>query len=274
MKVCLPLTSCVLTLLFLLTTGSTACADSDIFSQPVEPMTTLECARCHEQVFTDLRDHGGAHKMVCRDCHETFHNFSQKLTWQQRVPACSNCHDYPHGESATMSACLDCHSNAHAPVASLNLAVLEPLCAQCHEQPAKEMALPSAHSDMGCIDCHQQRHGYRPKCTECHEQPHSPFVSSRDCMQCHPVHNVSVLLYTDSISNSACAGCHDKAGSDLQQGHLAHALLNCTFCHAAEHGAIPTCQDCHDTPHSADMLKGFDGCNGCHGNPHNLLPGS
>ena len=264
----------LLFLSFVLVASTAVLADSDVFSQPVEPMTTLECARCHEQVFTDLRDRGGAHKMVCRDCHETFHNFSQTLSWKDRVPACSSCHDYPHGKSDTMTACLTCHRNAHAPVASLNLATLEPLCSSCHEQPAKEMSHPSAHSDMACNECHQQRHGYLPKCIECHEEPHSAFISSKSCMQCHPVHNVSIMLYNDNIDNSACAGCHEEPASDLKKGHLAHALLNCTFCHADEHGAIATCADCHDTPHSAEMLKEFHGCNDCHGNPHNLLPGS
>ncbi|WP_316348895.1 hypothetical protein [Desulfuromonas acetoxidans] len=268
----------VFTTLFLLATtlssAGIANAEDDVFSQSIAPMTTLECARCHEQVFTDLRDQGGAHKMVCRDCHETFHNFSKQLTWQQRVPACSDCHDYPHGESAIMSACLTCHSNAHAPVASLNLNTLEPLCHQCHQQPAEEMTQPSAHSDMTCSECHQDRHGYLPKCTECHEEPHSPFISSKACMQCHPVHHVSDLLYSDAIDNSACGGCHEEPATELKQGHLAHSLLNCTFCHAEEHGAMTTCNDCHDTPHSAEMLEGFSDCNDCHGNPHNLLPGS
>ncbi len=84
----------------------------------------------------------------------------------------------------------------------------------------------------------------------------------------------ATCLYSDTIDNSACGGCHEEPANALKQGHLAHSLLNCTFCHADEHGAIATCSDCHDTPHSAEMLEGFSGCNDCHGNPHNLLPGS
>lgn len=253
---------------------SSVYADSDIYSQPLEPLTTAQCGQCHEQIFIDLRDNGGAHQMVCRDCHDQFHNFKRNLSWEQRVPSCVDCHDTPHGDEAEMVACLNCHSNAHAPVTSLDIGQLEPLCSQCHQQPAEQMGQPSAHSDMGCNDCHQQQHGYLPKCIECHEEPHSPFQSSSDCMQCHPVHNVSEMIYGEQISNNACAGCHTQPGAELKQGHLAHSLLNCTFCHADEHGNTPDCQTCHDTPHNEEMLKDFTGCNECHGGPHNLLPGA
>ena len=261
--------------LFLLAVGAfSASAETDIFSQKVEPLTTLDCARCHEQVFTDLRDRGGAHKMVCRDCHEQFHTFKRDLGWEQRVPACTSCHGEPHGSEADMIDCLDCHSNPHAPVDSLSLELLEPLCARCHAEPTQQMQQPSAHSELGCNECHQQQHGSLPKCTECHEEPHSPFESNAGCMQCHPVHNVSIMLYSETIPNNACAGCHSQPAQQLKQGHLAHALLNCTFCHADEHGNTPSCQDCHDTPHSPEMLQDFAGCNDCHGNPHDLLPGA
>lgn len=248
-------------------------AEVDVFEQKVEPLTTADCARCHEQQFADLRDHGDAHKMDCRECHEQFHSAKRGLTWDQLVPACSNCHDEPHGSEPAMTACLSCHSNAHAPVASLSLDQLEPFCADCHTEPAQQMQQDSAHADLSCNDCHQQQHGYLPQCIECHTEPHSTFESSAGCMQCHPVHNVSIMLYSDEIPNNACAGCHSQPAQKLEQGHLAHAELNCTFCHADEHGNTPSCQDCHDTPHSSEMLQDFASCNDCHGDPHDLLPG-
>jgi hypothetical protein len=245
----------------------------DVFTQQIIPLSTMECARCHEQAFTSLRDNGGAHKMDCRECHEQFHIAKKNISWEERVPACAGCHDQPHGSEPAMTACLTCHTNAHAPISSLQVDQLEPLCANCHAEPAAEMQQPSAHSDMGCSDCHQQRHGYLPKCTECHEEPHSTFESSTACMQCHPVHNVSVMLYRDDIPNSPCAGCHEQQAQQLNQGHLAHAKLNCTFCHANTHGNVPSCQDCHATPHSSEMMQDFASCAECHGNAHALLPG-
>ncbi len=263
---------CIISLLFLTVNVVSAASEEDVFSQSVVPLTTLECAKCHELAFNSLRDHGGAHKMDCRECHEQFHITKRDIKWEDQVPACANCHEEPHGSDAEMTACLNCHTNVHAPIASLDLEQLEPLCAKCHEKPAQEMQQPSAHSDMGCSDCHQEKHGYLPKCTECHEEPHSTFESSSSCMMCHPVHNVSIMLYSDDIPNTPCAGCHAEAAQQLQDGHLAHAQLKCTFCHANEHGTIATCQDCHDTPHSAAMLEDFDSCNSCHGSPHDLLP--
>jgi len=267
---------CLAGMLFLTTlmSGKAVAQDeTDIFSQQVEPLTTADCARCHVQQFTDLRDRGDAHKMVCSECHEQFHTAKRGLSWEERLPACVTCHDQPHGSSPDMIACLTCHTNAHAPLASLELDILEPLCAKCHPKPAKEMLQPSAHSDMGCNDCHQEKHGNLPKCTLCHEEPHSKFESSRNCMQCHPVHNVSIMLYSDDIGNTPCAGCHAQQAQRLKKGHLAHAKLNCTFCHANKHGNIPSCQDCHEASHNKAMMKDFGSCAGCHGNAHDLLPG-
>jgi hypothetical protein len=34
---------------------------------------------------------------------------------------------------------------------------------------------------------------------------------------------------------------------------------------------IPTCQDCHGTPHPAGLLARFPSCSDCHGSPHSLL---
>lgn len=259
-------------LVSLMSLSAVAAAEPDIFDQQIEPFSTLECARCHEQVFIDLRDNGGAHKMACRDCHESFHNFQRGLSLNERLPDCAGCHDQPHGDDEAMLECLNCHSNAHAPVASLNIEKLEPVCASCHSGPAEQMAQPSAHADMSCNECHHEQHGYLPTCIECHEEPHSTFESSTSCMQCHPVHNVSILVYSDEIPNQPCAGCHSDPFDKHAKGHLAHSKLSCTFCHANEHGNVPTCQECHNTKHNAEMLAEFKQCSGCHGNPHDLLP--
>lgn len=258
-------------MLVLLTDTSTA--QADIYSQEIAPLTDVECAQCHVPVYLDLKERGGAHQMGCRDCHATFHNFRRSLSWQERVPACDSCHGAPHGEEQPMQECLSCHANAHAPVASIKLEDLDPYCSRCHASQTEQLSHPSAHTDMGCNGCHYGKHGYVPDCTECHMEPHNPFTSNSACTSCHPVHDVSALDYGPHIENVGCSSCHKDQAEALKQGHLAHAMLNCTFCHADEHGTVPTCQECHDTPHTQDMLKEFDGCAACHGNAHNLLPG-
>ena len=60
--------------LLMSTTGIVVAADvADIYQQDVPQMTTLECAKCHLQVFEALRDEGGLHQQQCRDCHDRFH---------------------------------------------------------------------------------------------------------------------------------------------------------------------------------------------------------
>jgi predicted CXXCH cytochrome family protein len=253
--------------------GITAPAHANIYEEDIPELTDTECAQCHVPVYEALKDEGGAHQMGCRDCHDTFHNFSRSLSWEERVPACTSCHGTPHGEHEPMQDCLECHANAHAPVASIETADIQPYCNQCHASQAEEISNPSAHADMGCSGCHYGDHGYVPDCTECHSEPHNPFESNTACTSCHPVHDVSRLDYGPHVENSGCSHCHSSPAKALDQGHLAHSALNCTFCHAKEHGNIPTCQECHDTPHTQEMLEEFDGCADCHGGAHALLPG-
>ena len=118
--------------LLIMTTGIVVAADvADIYQQDVPQMTTLECAKCHLQVFEALRDGGGLHQQQCRDCHDRFHTFTPGTPWEERVPACSSCHEFPHGEE--MNICLTCHTNAHAPVVSMVPAEkLFDLCDRCN----------------------------------------------------------------------------------------------------------------------------------------------
>ncbi len=248
-------------------------AHADIYTEEIPPLTDVECAQCHVPVYTDLKEHGGAHQMGCRECHATFHNFRRSLSWEERVPGCQDCHGTPHGEQDPMEACLACHANAHAPVASLDSAALEPYCSQCHQAQATQLSNPSAHTELGCAGCHAGAHGSVPDCTECHAEPHNPFVSNGTCTSCHPVHDVGRLNYGPDIENKGCSYCHSTQAQDLSAGHLAHSMLNCTFCHAGTHGNVPTCQECHNTPHTTEMREEFNGCTECHGNAHNLLPG-
>jgi hypothetical protein len=161
-----------------------------------DELTTVDCARCHYEIFMSIKNGMGAHRMECRECHETFHNYKKGMQYEELLPACSDCHDTPHGDSEQMLACMTCHAVPHAPLASLDLKTLEP----------------------------------------------------------------------------ACTDCHADAGSRLAAGSSAHTLLKCIFCHADRHGYVPTCQECHGTPHASEITEGFSGCLDCHGNPHDLTP--
>ena len=242
----------------------------EVYDLKVRQLTTLECAQCHYSVFTDLRDRGGAHKIPCRKCHEIFHTYKPGIDWSKVVPACVKCHYTVH--DGKLHDCLRCHANVHAPVANIDLDKMVKDCQLCHERPAGEIKEnPSAHAQMSCIECHADKHRYIPECTACHDQPHVTYKNNGGCLGCHPVHAPLLIGYSSDVSNSFCGECHSEAAMNLAESSKGHAPLNCTFCHAAKHGFIPTCQNCHaNGPHNYKMLKDFKGCLDCHGDAHLL----
>ncbi len=244
----------------------------DIYQQDVPEMTTLECAKCHLQIFEDLRDSGGLHQQQCRDCHDKFHTFTPGVAWEDRVPSCTGCHDLPHGEE--MPTCLECHQNPHAPLNSLIVAEkLADKCDRCHQPQVDELAqTASAHSEQSCFDCHQgARHGERPQCTICHDEPHADYVDNSSCVSCHPPHAPTLISFDNKVPNAVCGGCHVDQLETLKNAEVKHKALACVICHAKEHGQIAKCQSCHGSgPHNPALVKNFSNCMECHGNPHNL----
>ncbi len=184
------LTGC---LAVLAATASTSLAtEGDSYSQEVEKMsdemTTVECARCHYDIFMSIKNGRGAHRLECRECHETFHSFRRGLAYEDVLPACADCHGAPHGDSDQMSTCKACHTVPHAPVASLTLKTLEPFCTTCHADAGKRMESGRVdHNKLKCILCHSDRHGYVPTCQECHGAPHPQEMVQdfESCLDCH-----------------------------------------------------------------------------------------
>lgn len=182
----------------------------EIYQQEIKPMTSLECGRCHYNVFTDIRDKGGDHQLACRKCHETFHTYKPGKEWKDVVPDCNTCHNQFHGKE--FPDCLRCHENAHAPSESLNVEKMAPDCQACHTAPAADFKkFPSAHSEMSCYECHHDKHRYIPTCVECHGEPHTPYVDDAGCIACHPAHSPLEITYTKDVGNDVCAGCHLEA---------------------------------------------------------------
>ncbi len=249
---------------------------AEVYRQKVAQMSTVECGKCHYEIFTSIRDQGGRHQLECRECHNKFHTFTPGVAWADRVPACNDCHEGVH--EGHFPQCLSCHQQAHAPIASLVEAdKLAADCGRCHSPVSTALqAHPSGHAEMGCSDCHHDRHGFKPGCNECHPQPHTPFKSSPECLNCHPAHTPLTIAFGDKVENLVCQGCHEDPAAVLKSSKKRHAALKCVFCHAETHGTIPSCQQCHGNgPHNPELLKGFGGCLECHGDPHGLtLSGS
>ncbi|BCR03475.1 c-type cytochrome [Desulfuromonas versatilis] len=251
--------------------GPEAASGAEVYRQPIPEMTTLECAKCHPGVFTDIRDRGGLHQLECRQCHAKFHSFQPGLAWEERVPGCRSCHDPVHGTAFVQ--CLTCHRNAHAPVASMvGVDQLADKCVGCHGPVAGVFEKqPSAHGEVACSDCHHGRHGFRPLCSECHAESHTPFVDNAGCQACHPPHAPLAITLGEGVENGVCQACHPEPAAKVRQSDKKHGKLKCVFCHAGSHGEVPSCRQCHgDGPHNPELLKEFQGCRDCHGDAHTL----
>ena len=240
----------------------------DLYAAQPKPMTVTECGRCHPNQFNNLRDHGGAHRFDCRDCHEIFHAYNpRRNNFAEIMPSCSQCHDAPHG--ATQTDCLNCHLNPHAPRTVFSMQRLDKSCADCHKEPAEQLQkFPSAHTQQTCQTCHSERHGRIPNCDECHS-PHYEGQAQTACLACHPVHKPLQTNFTADADARTCAACHGDVFGTWSSTPSKHGTVNCTVCHT-QHGKIPACTDCHTPPHDPKMMAKFKSCLGCHLDPHNL----
>lgn len=251
---------------------------SAIYAMKIEPLTPVECGRCHNYQFKWLQDKGGKHQLDCTACHVQFHTYNpRKGNWDEIMPKCQDCHDLPHGKD--IIACMECHQQPHAPKVIQFARLEEPVpgqegvvvCAVCHKNEGTEFAkFPSIHNtELNCQGCHAEVHGTIPSCLDCHK-PHVEKQEYGECLLCHSPHSASnIRQYPEDVPNTACSACHNTVYNNLQANVTKHSSLQCATCHSS-HGKIPTCQDCHGEPHGEGLLKRFGSCLDCHVDPHNL----
>jgi hypothetical protein len=229
-------------------------------------LTTDLCIICHKTQPADIEANGGKHKtsVSCLDCH-----VGHPPSVRDNIPACSDCHE---GEAHfELEGCLTCHTDPHTPLNITLTGDLTDPCLTCHtEQIAQLKEHPSHHTTMACTECHSERHGRIPDCMECHS-PHSEEMTTSDCVTCHQVHMPLIVTYPENTPSKSCGACHEDVYNDLDTSNAKHHDLLCAACHHAKHKMIPTCQDCHGTPHPAGLLARFPSCSDCHGSPHSLL---
>jgi hypothetical protein len=250
---------------------------SGIYAMEIEPLTPVECGRCHNYQFKWLQDKGGKHQFDCTTCHEQFHAYNpRKGNWDEIMPKCQDCHDLPHGKD--FPACLECHQQPHAPkvIQFDKLDKTVPgqegvvTCSVCHKNEGAEFArLPSKHNtEVNCQGCHAEVHRAIPSCLDCHD-PHMKQQEYKDCLLCHSPHSAADITYPEEIPNIACGACHESVHSKLQTNVTKHSSLQCATCHPT-HGEIASCRDCHGEPHGGELHKRFTNCLDCHMDPHNL----
>lgn len=163
-------------------------------------------------------------------------------------------------------------------------AVLEPVeipenrrCNRCHEEAAISMAaVGDAHAELECAACHTvhppKAPGAFPQCLECHE-PHDATMQAESCVSCHSSHDVDVVQYAITVPDAHCTACHEAAAATLRESGTLHMGLDCVICHQAEHGAIPSCVDCHGAPHPENMMARPERCVRCHVGAHETKVG-
>jgi len=250
------------------------------YEMDVRALTTAECGQCHFSVFQALKTTGGKHQIDCVRCHAKYHVYNpRKQNYDEIMPKCSSCHLSAtkgpfHGENKILTPCLNCHADPHKPL-DIPSSMIEPTCGICHSKEGNEIKnYPSKHStDVSCLDCHAEKHGYIPECSACHES-HSPKaeLASKDCMACHPVHKpsrISYISYDKQTLSTICASCHGEAYDLLQKKETKHTAVGCIECHPA-HKELPACSRCHGKPHPKRMMMDVIKCGDCHGIAHDL----
>jgi hypothetical protein len=249
---------------------------SKLYDFEPKPLHTVEeCAQCHVSVFEQIKSKGGKHQIECVRCHTQFHMFNpKKRPYETVIPKCETCHGVFHGKgtkTVRLANCAACHSDPHAPLI-IPSPEIENACAICHKKETGQIKnnVSSHTTEVGCIDCHADKHGFIPECNACHES-HSPDVdlNSHACMGCHPVHMPTKITYSVETLSTICAGCHNEAYDLLQKNRTKHSDLACSKCHPA-HKQIPECNVCHGQPHSRVMMQDTAKCSDCHGIAHNL----
>ncbi len=233
-----------------------------------DELQNSDCQKCHDAQPAEINADGGKHKtaVTCMDCH-----IEHLPLGQQTIPQCSMCHE---GEGHfQLNNCLGCHRNPHTPLRVTVDDTPEVMkgCLTCHSDKGEEFAkYPSKHAEKNCTFCHPRQHKVIKKCLSCHE-PHIDSMVFEDCLRCHRPHSPLEITYAEDTPSKLCGACHTDIFDMLTKNSSKHHDLTCAYCHKNRHPTVPVCKDCHEAPHSPNLLNSFPDCLKCHNNPHNLL---
>ena len=137
------------------------------------------CLSCHSDQGKEMEAEPSEHAALnCTECHMVHREWAN----------CADCHT-PHADEMTQADCLACHK-PHSPKA-VNYAdgIPNNYCACCHEDVGNALASSKkAHSEMGCIECHESEHMAVTQCDGCHGADlHGASMHERYplCLDCH-----------------------------------------------------------------------------------------
>ncbi len=183
--------------------GSDTIPSCEICHDPEESKhyNIKNCSACHYPHYPTEMDFGEVDASACLSCHmaqgkemEAQPSEHAGLNCTECHPAhrewakCADCHT-PHAEEMTHADCLACHK-PHSPK-EINYAdgVPNNYCASCHEDVGNALtSSKKAHSEMGCIECHESEHMAVTQCDGCHNADiHGVSMHERYplCLDCH-----------------------------------------------------------------------------------------
>ncbi|MEJ2697464.1 MAG: hypothetical protein P8013_12555 [Candidatus Sulfobium sp.] len=223
-----------------------------------------KCADCHAGAANDIKASGGRHRNVpCVGCHLGRHG-----TATQRLQKCNRCHRKTKRAHFRLENCRGCHRNPHTPL-NISFGDIKGVCVNCHAEQVEQLREnKSKHTALACSTCHDV-HGKVPQCTRCH-RPHSAEMAASECRKCHNAHKPRAVTYADDTPSKDCASCHRKAFDLLVSGKTRHKSFACAFCHHQKHKMVPSCRDCHGSPHPEGIMAKFPVCDDCHKIAHDL----
>ncbi len=223
-----------------------------------------ECARCHAGPVYDIAAAGGRHKSVpCLGCHA-----GHPPEVEKPIAPCSKCHLKTSNAHFEITGCLNCHTNPHTPLKMSFKGAGKDACLVCHGLQYWQLRkYESKHSALDCSKCHDAHRKF-PSCTQCHI-PHSGKIVG-DCKLCHKAHMPKLAAYPADYPSKDCGSCHKIPADLFSATTSSHKSLTCVHCHQQRHRMIPACEDCHGTPHPADIMVKFPNCGWCHNTAHDL----
>ncbi len=104
-----------------------------VYKKDVEPLTAVDCGRCHFSVFDTIKKEGGKHRIECVRCHTKYHAYSpRKKNYDEIMPKCASCHVSAsggpfHGKHKKLTPCLNCHADPQKPWQSLRQRLSRPV---------------------------------------------------------------------------------------------------------------------------------------------------
>jgi hypothetical protein len=237
---------------------------------PVHCITDNKCQECHLDIARQRVEAVGLHSLLpgtekCQTCHvehrgreavisqvlfkninhQALSGFSLSLHetgYDGAAMVCEDCHTQGRFARDEVN-CAACHQEAQGELIAEHSAEHGEDCLGCHdgtryiiEFPHDDVyALEAGHTDLGCVDCHQNQ----------------VFVgTARTCDGCHAEPNVHAGQF-----GQECERCHSAiawAPAQLTQHrfNLAHGegdLLACNSCHTLSYTAV-SCEGCHTLP--------------------------